>query len=70
MLKEDYYRITPVVFNIIMSQIFCWSTEKKTLPQIYSLVESRQKFLIDSHAKFRLLGSKILHLEVTNRSRP
>ena len=37
---------------------------------MYSLEERRQKSSIHSPAKFRLLGSKIPLLEVTNRSRP
>ena len=37
---------------------------------MHSLVDRKRKFLIDSPAKFRLLGSKILLLEVTNRSHP
>ena len=53
-----------------MSQIyFVGALRKSTLANIYSLVGRRRKFLIDSPAKFRLLASKSLLLEVTNRSR-
>ena len=54
----------------MVTNIFVGELSKITLPKIHGLVERRRKFLIDSPAKFRLLGSKIPLLEVTNRSRP
>ena len=60
MLKQDCYHICLWLRYYNVTNIFIEGLLKITLPKIYSLEE------IDSPAKFRLLGSKILLLEVTN----
>ena len=70
MLKQAYYRISPVVRHYNVTNIFVGSLLKITLSHNVQFGREKREVLVRFTSKFRLLGSKIPLLEVTNRSRP